>query len=220
MTSLIEIPSPGESLHYGRPNAPLVIIAHDSFGRLPWLESYAIALADRGFRVSVPDFFAGFCTTDTATASELMAGIEMTTAIAIIDRVVERERERVSASQRVGVIGFAMGGRIALRYSQSGTPDATVSYYATLGIDEHAVIPIPLLLQLAETDQWAHGSEPAVFTERLRTHGTPVTSHTYLGTVHGFANATVTETADVRSAALAFARTAVFLQSHLDEALA
>jgi carboxymethylenebutenolidase len=214
MTSLVPIPSPGVPLYFGEPGAPLVIVLHDWFGRLPWLEPYAVALAQRGFRVAVPDLYNGVCTVDTAAASTLMATLKVGTALALIDEIIDGER--AAGSPRVGLVGFSLGGSLALMHSQSGAPDATAVYYATLGDKEHGVIPSPVLLHLAETDEWEDGATPVEFGERLREHGTPVTTHTYLGTVHGFANATVTENTDVRAAALAFARTVVFLEAHLN----
>jgi len=56
-----------------------------------------------------------------------------------------------------------------------------------------------------------------VFLPRLRDNGTPVSSHTYAGTGHSFANSTLTELVDGRAAALAFARTVVFLEARLSE---
>lgn len=111
-------------------------------------------------------------------------------------------------------MGFFRGGSLALLHSSSGTPNATVVHYANLGADQHAILPNPMLLHIAETDQWEAGANPREFAERVREHGTPLTAHAYLGTVHGFANATAHTY--VHAAAVAFARTAVFLESHLN----
>jgi carboxymethylenebutenolidase len=72
-----------------------------------------------------------------------------------------------------------------------------------------------VLLQFAEVDEWQDGEEPESFIDRLKDHGTPVTQFSYLGTVHSFANATIPDRVDVDAAALAFARTASFLEDHL-----
>ena len=67
MAELVPIPSPGVPLYYGLPGSPLVVMAHDWYGRLPWLEPYAEALSGQGYRVVVPDFYEGVCTVDDAT---------------------------------------------------------------------------------------------------------------------------------------------------------
>ncbi|HEY0259134.1 MAG TPA: dienelactone hydrolase family protein [Lacisediminihabitans sp.] len=213
MTELVPIPSPGVPLYYGRPGDPLIVLVHDWYGRLPWLENYAKGLEHQGYRVVVPDLYDGVATIDEATASELMNRLDVATALAILDEIVETARAQ--GSQRIGVVGFSLGGWLALLHAQGGATDAVVAYYATLGADQHGVIPCPVLLQFAETDEWGDGDDPESFLDRLKDHGTPVRDFVYPGTVHSFANATVTRTTDVPAAELAFVRTASFLEEHL-----
>jgi carboxymethylenebutenolidase len=216
MPGLVPIPSPGVPLEFGDPGAPVVIVLHDGYGRLPWLEPYAAALADRGgLRVLVPDFYDGVATTDDGDAATLMAGLTDDDARDILDAAIGAGLD--GGSLRVGLVGFSMGGTIALRAAQRGDADAVVAYCATLGSRDAGILPCPVLLHLAESDDYLPGGEPDVFMARLRDDGTPVASHTYVGTGHSFANATMTEKVDARAAALAFARTTVFLESRLTE---
>ena len=53
-----------------------------------------------------------------------------------------------------------MGGWLALGTATAGVLDAVVSYYAALGPDERAHIPCPVLLHLAEVDQWEPPDAP------------------------------------------------------------
>jgi carboxymethylenebutenolidase len=215
MSNRVPVPSPGVPLFFGEPGAPLVVVIHDWYGRLPWLELYAEALASKGFRVVVPDLYNGVCTVDATTAEELMAELDVKTALTLIDDVIDLER--TTGSAKVGLVGLSLGGWLALLHAQAGTPDAVVAYYSTLGEADHGVIPSPVLLHLAETDEWEPGADDESFIARLADHGTPVTTHRYAGTVHGFANASVPATANTRAAALAFARTVVFLEKHLTD---
>ena len=215
MAELVPIPSPGEPLYYGLPGSPLVIVAPDWYGRLPWLDPYADALSSQGYRVVVPDFYNGVCTTDAETAAGLRDALYPARALMILDEIVADAREEGSA--KVGLIGFSMGGWISLLHAQGGEADAVVAYYATLGIEEHGIIPCPVLLHFAEDDEWSPGAEPESFIARLEDHGTPVTQNTYLGTGHSFGNASVPSAIDSRAAALAFARTASFLDKHLGD---
>lgn len=213
MSQLVPIPSPGESLFYGEPGNPVVVVLHDAYGRLPWLEQFAEAAASRGFRVAVPDLFGGVCTIDEATATELMNGLDIGTALAEIDDAMVEAQH--TGSERVGLVGFSVGGWLALLHAQAGAADAVVAYYASLGPRDHGVIPCPVLLQWAENDEWDEGEDPEEFVARLKDHGTPVTQFGYVGTQHAFANASVAAHVNLQAAALAFARTAVFLESNL-----
>jgi carboxymethylenebutenolidase len=142
-----------------------------------------------------------------------MRALELGDALAEIDDVIATARSE--GSEKVGVLGFSMGGWLALLHAQGGEADAVVAYYASLAPEEHGVIPAPVLLHFAETDEWTPDSEPDAFIARLKDHGTPVASHTYLATKHSFANASIADRIDTNAAALAFARSASFLAKHL-----
>lgn len=211
--ALVPIPSPGVALDYGEIGRPFVVLVHDWYGRLPWLDGYATALASYGFRVSVPDLFSGVATIDETTAGRLAQQLDVGSALADIDDLIETARAQ--GSKRVGVVGFSLGGWLALIHAQSGSADAVVAYYATLSPAEHGVIPSPVLLNFAEVDEWAPGGEPDDFVSRLKEHGTPVSSYVFPGTVHSFANATILDRVDEVQAPIAFGRTATFLEQHL-----
>lgn len=213
MSQLVPIPSPGEALYYGEPGNPVIVVLHDMYGRLPWLEPFAEAIASRGFRVAVPDLFDGVCTIDDPTARELMGNLDLGTALAEIDDAMVEAQH--TGTERVGLVGFSLGGWLALLHAQAGAADAVVAYYASLGPRDHGVIPCPVLLQWAETDDWEEGEDPESFVSRLKDHGTPVTQFGYRATRHGFANASIPAQLNQQAAALAFARTAEFLESNL-----
>ncbi|WBU37289.1 dienelactone hydrolase family protein [Homoserinibacter sp. YIM 151385] len=213
--ALIPLPSPGIPLVYGEEGRPLAVVVHDMYGRLPWLESYGAALADRaGLRVVVLDLYGGIATAEEREGARLMDELLLADADEAIDGAIREARAQ--GTTRVGLVGFAMGGWMALRHAQTGQADAVVAYAAALEQSAHTVIPCPVLLHLAEYDEWPEGDGPEVFTAALKDHGTPVTVHRYLGTQHSFANASLPERVDRNAAALAFARTAVFLEQQLD----
>ncbi len=215
MTELVPIPSPGMPLEYGAVGDPLVLVLHDWFGRLPGLEFYAQALADTGFRVLVPDLFDGVATTDDAAAETLLTGLDIGHTLGSLDDLVCDGRAQ--GSSRVGLVGFSMGGWLALLHAQNGEADAVAAYYASLTSADHGVIPCAVQLHLAQIDAWSEGQEPDGFVGRLREHGTPTSTFRYPGTRHGFANTTVKRHFDTDAAALAFSRTAAFLREHLLE---
>ena len=212
MSELVPIPSPGVPMYWGGPANPLVILVHDWYGRLPWLEFYGETLAHEGYLIAAPDLYGGVATVDEHDAAALMESLDLAAALAELDRIVALAH--AEGTRKIALIGFSMGGWISLLHAQSGSADAVVAYYATLAQADHGVIPCPVLLHLAEEDEWADGEDPDGFMLRLTDHGTPVTSHTYPDTVHGFANASIPDKIDTHAAAVAFARTVSFLREH------
>jgi len=216
VAELIPIPSPGIPLVFGERGAPVVVVVHDEFGRLPWLTPYAEGLANRGgFRVIVPDLYNGVATDDDDQADILLEQLSGTDARATV--IGEIGAARADGSPRAGIVGFSMGGGLALQVAQAGEVDVAVAYYATLPSKQPGIIPCPVMLHFAEQDDWPETGSPEQFVSRLRENGTPVTQHGYAGTEHGFANASIPAFLDTRAAALAFARTTVFLETHLTE---
>jgi carboxymethylenebutenolidase len=213
MSDLIPVSSPGVPVYEGMQGGPLVVLVHDYYGRLPGLMRIADLLAREGFFVAVPDLFNGVATKSAAQAEKLMNDLDVGIALAEIDDIISSSR--ASGAQKVGVVGFSMGGWLSLLHAQGGAADAVVAYYSSLGTEDHGVLPAPVLLHYAETDDWGEGEDPVSFIERLHEHGTPVTDHVYLGTQHSFANADIDEFYQARAAELANQRTVRFLLTHL-----
>jgi len=213
VSDLIPVPSPGVPVYVGMQGGPLVVLVHDYFGRLPGLLRIADQFAREGFFVAVPDLFNGVGTHAAVDAEALMNDLDVGIALAEIDDIINDSR--ASGSQKVGVVGFSMGGWLSLLHAQGGGADAVVAYYSSLAPTDHGVLPAPVLLHYAETDEWGEGEDPVSFIERLQEHGTPVTDHVYIGTQHSFANSDIDDTYNARAAELANQRTVRFLLNHL-----
>jgi carboxymethylenebutenolidase len=218
MPEFVDIPSPGWPLEFGQAGRPVVVIVHDAYGRLPYLEAYARALADQGFFVQVPDLFDGLATIDPEGAAELAGGLDEGFAMAALETALDLGRATAATgpdAPRAGVIGLGIGGHLALRLAQQGAVDAVVVYYASLTEEEAGLIPCPVLVHRPDDPRWPQGHDADEFLSRLKEHGTPVTQHRYSGTTEGFANATVQTLLDRNAAALSFARSTYFLQAQL-----
>jgi carboxymethylenebutenolidase len=210
---LVDIPSPGWPLTFGDEGLPAVVLVHDDYGRLPYLEAYATALSKQGFLVLVPDLFSGVAAVDSEGIDLLRSRLDIGFATATLHDAIALARS--SGTGRVGIIGLGLGGWLALRSAQEGAVDAVVAYYAGLGDEEGGIVPCPVALHYSEYDDWGSGLTADLFVSRLKEVGTPVTRHGYAGTSTHFANATITSGLDKNAAALAFARSTYFMQGQL-----
>ncbi len=211
--ALVEIPSPGIPLEYGAQGDPLVILVHDWYGRLPGLEADGSALAHDGFHVLIPDLYDGWAATDEIYAASLLRTLDLTVAVNAIGSLARSGR--AAGAPRVGLVGYALGGWLALAQAQAGSVDATVAYYATLDEAKHGVLPCPVQLHFAEVDGWYEGGDPDSFVARLADDGTSVEAYEYVGTAHSFANLSIPDRLETDAATLAFTRTESFLAKHL-----
>lgn len=219
MAQLVDIPSPDWPLTFGNPGDPGVVLVHDHYGRLPFLEAYATALSAQGFYVVVPDLFHGRAAIDSEGIAVLLAEFDDGFALATVEDSLALAGGGSLGdghdAVRVGLVGMGLGGWLALRLAQRGKVDSVVAYYAGLSAEEAGILPCPVLLHYPESGQWGAGSEADGFVSRLKEVGTPVTLHSYLDTVAGFANATIASELDKNAAALAYARSCHFLLKHL-----
>jgi carboxymethylenebutenolidase len=169
------------------PAAAGVLVAHDWYGMLPHVRAACDELAAAGLVALAPDLYGGRTTTDPEQAEALMKGLDQAAARARLDEAVGTLRER-SGGGPVGVLGWSLGGMFALIQATTGTVDAAAIYYAALDDDDAARIHCPVLLHLAENDEF----DPPEFYDRfvaaLKAAGTEVAVHTWPGTEHSFAN--------------------------------
>src|SRR6266545_4553251 len=114
----------------------------------------------------------------------------------------------------VGGLGFSMGGFHTLLQATTGAYDAIAVYYATLDEEQAASIHCPVLLHMAEEDEFDPRETYEGFAAALQAAGTEVQSHTWPGTEHSFANGDVALYAPT-PAAEAWSITVPFLRDHL-----
>ena len=117
---------------------------------------------------------------------------------------------------KVGAVGYCLGGLLSYLTAARTDIDAAVSYYG-VGIDgrldEAAKITAPLLLHVAEKDQFVPAAAQAAMAKVL-INGPRLDLHTYAGCDHAFARPGG-EHYDAASAKLANDRTAAFFTKTL-----
>ena len=190
-----------------------VLVVHDWYGLLPHVRAACDELAAAGLVALAPDLYDGRTATDPAQAEALMEGLDQAAARARLDEAVATVRARAGGGPVV-VLGWSMGGSFALAQAATGTVDAAAIYYAALGEDDAARTHCPVLLHLAEVDEFDPPELFTAFVDALRAAGTEVQVQVWPGTEHSFANGDVALHAP-DAAAEAWAITVRFLRDRL-----
>jgi carboxymethylenebutenolidase len=225
MTSLINIDSHGTTIQTevlrppGTPNGGAVVVAHGSDGMAePWadlIRAYATELAGQGFTAFIPNYFAKTGTVPGHSVfSQLPASLNSWVE-AVSDAVTQVKAVPGISAERVGLLGFSLGGHICLRLR--GSTKALVGFFAPeLGQLGGLGAPQPGRLQV----QIHHGladllvpfSETQAIVAALKQEGTVPEVFSYEGAGHGFAGADPNNATARRSSK---GRTLAFFEKHL-----
>jgi carboxymethylenebutenolidase len=205
-----------QGFHLAEPPGPAragVVVVHDWYGQLPHVRAIADELAGAGLAALAVDLYDGRTTTDPGEADRLAGQMDRAAAPARLDEAVTTLKERTD-DEPVGVLGWSLGGSHAIGLMTRADLGAAVLYYAAGDEDDAATIHCPVLLHLAETDEFDPPELYEGFVAALRSAGTEVEVHTWPGTQHSFANRDVALHAPDQ-AAEAWAITVRFLRDHL-----
>jgi len=108
---------------------PTLIVLHDAYGVTPQHRLLVNRLVAEGYITFIPDFYRGKVATDTASADQLNQSLAWTTVEREIHGAVAALQTR-DAKTRIGLIGAAMGGALALKAAASNPlVAAVVTYY-------------------------------------------------------------------------------------------
>jgi len=204
---------------------PGVVVIQEVFGVNQVMRDIADGLAAQGYTAICPDLFwrqkPGIQITDKTKAEwdqamALMQGMNQDKAVDDLKSTLAALRKHPNCSGRVGAVGYCLGGRLAFMMAARSDADATVSYYGVM-IDsllgEARGIKHPLLMHIAEKDQYVPPEVQTKIKEGLRTHK-QVTMYTYKGVDHAFARVGGVHF-DAAAAKMANERTAEFFKRNL-----
>ena len=195
---------------------PGVVVIHDWFGPLPHVHSRCQDLAAAGFVALAVDLYDGRTTTDTAQAEAWRDGLSGDRVMRQLRAAVAHLRDHAAVTpDRVGLLGFSMGGSLALQMATQVDLEAVVAYYAILSDDQFAPLRGPAMVHLAEHDDWESPDAPQKFFAAVANAGGSVEHPAHRGTEHSFANADVPATYAAQADHDAWAATVDFLGRHL-----
>ena len=207
----------------GEPRAAIVVI-QEIFGVNAGIRQKCDRLAAEGYLALAPDLFWRLergieldpdVPEQFQQALELLGRFDQDQGVADIEATIRHARHALGV-EKVGAVGYCLGGRLAYMVAARTDADASVGYYA-VGVDgllrEKHAIANPLLLHIAGNDGFVPPPVQQAMHEGLDDHP-KVTLRDYPGEDHGFA----TELGKRRSEAaaeLADSRTAAFFAEHL-----
>lgn len=199
---------------------PAMIVIQEWWGLNDNIKQLAQRFAAEGFVALAPDLYAGRVTSEPDEARKLAMALDMPHAVKDMIGAVNYLCGRSEAA-RIGVVGFCMGGSLALLLA-SKTPrvDAAVSFYGgrPLAQDDLDQLGSPILAFYGGRD----GSIPPERIEENRTQwqraGVDHQIVVYDSADHAFFNDTRPDVYDPAAAADAWKRTLAFFRAHLQTA--
>lgn len=208
-----------------QPPFPVIIAIQEIFGVNKVMRDICDDLARLGVIAICPDLFwrqePGIDITDQSEAEwnkafQLYQGFDEAKGIEDLKATIAVARALDGANGQVGTVGYCLGGKLAYLCATRTDADCNVGYYGVgieNALDEADKITKPLMLHIAEKDQFCPPEAQASIMKRMSTAPT-VTTHHYPGMDHAFARIGGAHY-DQASADQANDRTRAFFDQHL-----
>ena len=204
----------------GKGPFPAVIVIQEWWGLNDWVKQQADKLATQGYVALAPDLYRGKVATTQEDAHQLMSGLPEDRAVGDLKAAWAflNARKDVNTA-RIGVIGWCMGGKYALRVAvEEPKLAAAVAYYGAPPTDSTAIarIQAPVLGNYGGDDKGPAPDDVRAFEAAMKKAGKSVDVKIYDGAPHAFANENNPWGGYRKEAAAdAWSRTTTFFASHL-----
>jgi carboxymethylenebutenolidase len=224
MGDLIEFPANGKTAsgYLAVPaggRGPGLVVIQEWWGLVDHIKDVCDRFAAAGFVALAPDLYDGKVTRSPDEAGKLFMALNIARAGVDLRGAADALLARPEVtSDKVGVLGFCMGGQLAL-YVAAEYPDrfaAVVDFYGVhpnVRIDPGR-LKVPILAHFARRDTSVKEKDARALVRKIQAAGGSVEAHFY-DADHAFFNDTRPTVYDRESAALAWERTLAFLHKHL-----
>jgi carboxymethylenebutenolidase len=198
---------------------PGIVVIQEWWGLNDHIKDICDRFATEGFTALAPDLYKGEIAKAPDEAGKLMMALNIAEAEKILRGAIQSLlSHRSCTSKTVGVVGFCMGGQLAM-YAAATNPDqvsACVNFY---GIHPNVKPPFAkmkaaLLGLFAETDKSVNAQTVDALRKELTAAGKTFDLHTYKNVGHAFFNDT-RPVYDAESAKDAWRRTLEFFRKHV-----
>ncbi len=198
---------------------PGLVVIQEWWGLVDHIKNVCERFAAEGFVALAPDLYDGKATRSPDEAGKLFMALNIAKAGADLSGAAGALLERPEvASERVGVLGFCMGGQLAL-YAAAEYSDrigAAVDFYGVhpnVRIDP-ARLRVPIQCHFAKRDNSVKEKDARAFVKKTQAAGGSIEAHFY-DADHAFFNDTRPTVFNKEAAAQAWERTLTFLRKNL-----
>ena len=204
----------------GKGPFPATIVIQEWWGLNDWVKGQARALAREGYVALAVDLYRGKVATKQEDAHQLMMGTPPDQALRDLrGGFAYLEAHPAVKKERIGSIGWCMGGRYTLQLATVEPKlAAAVAYYGAPPTDAAAIAAIqaPVLGSFGAEDKGPTPEQARAFEAALKKAGKTVDIKVYDGAGHAFANVDNPWGGYRKEAAEdAWARTTAFLAKNL-----
>ncbi len=196
----------------GDGSGPGVIVIQEWWGLVPHIRDVADRFAAAGFTALAPDLYHGEKSAEPDGAGKLMMALNLEQAAKDLSGAVAL-LQGTTGRDKVGVVGFCMGGGLALVLATQ-RPDAIAAaapYYGAIPWasvqPDWSALTAKVVGEYAELDGWASPEAAHALETQLRELGKDATMHVHAGADHAFFNDARPEVYDAAASQVAFDRT-------------
>ena len=227
MGDIVEFPSNGGTASGylatpagGGSGAVPVVVIQEWWGLVPHIQDVCDRFAAEGFAALAPDLYRGEKTTEPDEAGKLMMALNVEQAAKDMSGAIERLREE-TGREPVGVIGFCMGGGLALVLA-CHRPDAVkacVPFYGLIPWEgaqpDWSKLQAAVQGHYAADDGFFGPDQVKALQDQLQAVGVNADLYIHPGVDHAFFNDTRPEVYDAQEADRAWRDTLEFLRANL-----
>jgi carboxymethylenebutenolidase len=196
---------------------PAIVVIQEWWGLNDHIKDVANRFAEEGFVALAPDLYHGVVATEPDEARKLVMELDMAEAVKEIQRGIDFLQEQsYVAGPKVGVVGFCMGGGLALQTALAEADlGAAVAFYGRpLTPDQAKQVKAPVLGLYGATDQGIPVAEVEAMGTALKEAGVESEVQVYEGAGHAFFNDTA-PSYNADAAQDAWPRTLDWFRKHL-----
>ncbi|QKD84235.1 dienelactone hydrolase family protein [Thermoleptolyngbya sichuanensis A183] len=200
-------------------SGPGVVVLQEWWGLVPHIKTVTDRFAEAGFVAIAPDLYDGETTTSPDEAGRLFMALNIEQTARKLEETLQYLQEHPAVTgDRLGVVGFCMGGQLALLAATlSQRVGAVVDFY---GIHpnvqpDFSKLRAPVLGIFGENDGFVTPEAVRSLEAAIQQAGGSIETHTYTGADHAFFNDTRPEVYQPDAAADAWDKTLSFLRREL-----